>query len=132
MGGGQYNKGAMYERQLSKILQGKGFFVVRASGSGKDGVSPDLIALHTTKKLAFECKAWKRSLHLNPEKVGIMKQWQATTGIPVYIAWRMPHEEWRFFPLETLKKTEKGFVLNKNELQTGLTLQDIITASARP
>ncbi|MFH0836079.1 MAG: hypothetical protein V1834_02845 [Candidatus Micrarchaeota archaeon] len=65
-------KGTLNERNLKRMLEDKGFFVVRASGSGVDGVSPDLIALHTTRKLAFECKAWKNSLHLEKKKVEIM------------------------------------------------------------
>ncbi|MFH1780097.1 MAG: hypothetical protein ABH803_03050 [Candidatus Micrarchaeota archaeon] len=119
-------KGTLNERALKKILEEKGFFVVRASGSGCDGVSPDLIALHTTKKIAFECKAWKNSLSLRKEKVLIMKEWERTTGMQVLIAWRQPRREWRFFPLAFLKENEKGYALNKNEYDTGLTLQDVL------
>ncbi|MCK4858916.1 MAG: hypothetical protein KAT58_13160, partial [candidate division Zixibacteria bacterium] len=45
-----YNRGTTMERDLKRQLNEKGFYVVRASGSGADGVSPDLVALHTTKK----------------------------------------------------------------------------------
>ena len=68
-----FNKGTFYERELKKILEGKGFFVTRASGSGSDGISPDLIVLHTTKKFALECKAWKQNIRIVPEKVQIMQ-----------------------------------------------------------
>lgn len=121
-----YNKGSAAERELKKILNGKGFFVVRASGSGADGVSPDLIALHTTKKFAVECKAWKNSLYIEKKKFNIMQQWQATTGIPVYVAWKVPRKGWHFFPLSVLNETEKGFSLNSREALSGLTVEELL------
>ena len=116
----------MFERQLKHMLEDKGFFVTRASGSGSDGVSPDLIVLRTTKKFALECKAWRNSLHFDKPKVEIMRQWESTTGMPFYIAWKMPHKEWRFFPLAVLKETERGFVLSESDLHLGLTLGDLL------
>lgn len=119
-----FAKGIFYERELKKILEGKGFFVTRASGSGADGSSPDLIVLHTTKKFALECKAWKQSLRIAPEKVQVMKEWQNTTGIPVYIAWRIIRQ-WRFFPLDALDNVGKAFGLKLGDAATGMTVEDI-------
>ena len=121
-----YNKGSFFERQLKHLLEAKGFYVVRASGSGVDGVSPDLIVLHTTKRFALECKAWKNSLSLDATKVRIMKEWESTTGLPIYIAWKSPRKEWRFFPLMALSETNKAFALNKNMLETGMTLEEMV------
>ena len=119
-------KGTLYERQLKKMLEGKGFFVTRASGSGSDGVSPDLIALSMTKKFALECKAWKNNLFLEKDKIALYTQWEQRTGMPVYIAWKFPHKEWRFFPLGVLKETKAGFGLAEEELTVGMTLNDLI------
>lgn len=119
-------KGTLHERSLKHLLEEKGFFVVRASGSGADGVSPDLIALHTTKKLAFECKAWKNSLHLEKKKIEIMLNWQAATGIPFFVAWKVPHKEWRFFPITVLNETDKGYSLSLNDAHLGMTLEDVL------
>ncbi|MFH0922514.1 MAG: Holliday junction resolvase Hjc [Candidatus Micrarchaeota archaeon] len=121
-----YNKGTVFERQLKHLLEAKGFFVVRASGSGADGISPDLIALHTTRKIAIECKAWKNNLHLEKPKVETMKQWEQTTGMPVFIAWKSPRKEWRFFPLSVLKQTEHGFTLSREMLPIGMTLEEVL------
>jgi len=121
-----YNKGTAFERQLKHLLEAKGFFVVRASGSGCDGVSPDLIALHTTRKIAIECKAWKNNLHLEKPKVETLHQWEQTTGMPVFIAWKSPRKEWRFFPLSVLKQTERGFTLAKEMLPIGMTLEEAL------
>ncbi len=119
-------KGTMYERQLKKMLEEKGFFVTRASGSGSDGISPDLIVLHTTKKFALECKAWRNSLHFEKPKIVLYQEWERRTGIPVYVAWKFPHKEWRFFPLGLLKETAGGFALGGGELAIGLTFEDLL------
>ncbi|NUN11565.1 hypothetical protein HUU53_02875 [Candidatus Micrarchaeota archaeon] len=108
------------------MLTERGFFVVRASGSGVDGVSPDLIALHTTKKFALECKARKDSLHFEKIKIEVMRGWEQTTGLPIYVAWKLPYKQWRFFPLSFLKETEKGYSLSKLEEETGMTLEELL------
>lgn len=118
-------KGTMYERQLKKMLEEKGFFVTRASGSGSDGISPDLIVLKTTKKFALECKAWKNSLVFDKPKVALYTEWEQRTGMPVYIAWKMPHKEWRFFPLGVLKETPGGFALNSKDFGMGMAFEDL-------
>jgi len=122
----KYNKGSFFERDLKHRLEEKGFFVVRASGSGADGVSPDLIVLHTTKKFAVECKAWRRAPRVENTKFKILNEWQATTGMPVYIAWKAPRKEWRFFPLSALKETPLGYTLSQNDLETGLKLENLV------
>lgn len=119
-------KGTLYERQLKGMLEEKGFFVTRASGSGSDGISPDLIALSTTKKFALECKAWKNNLFFEKQKVTLYQQWEQRTGMPVYIAWKFPHKEWRFFPLLVLKETPAGFSLSEKDLAVGMALEDVL------
>ncbi|MBI4360459.1 hypothetical protein HY572_01660 [Candidatus Micrarchaeota archaeon] len=119
-------KGTLYERQLKKMLEEKGFFVTRASGSGSDGVSPDLIVLKTTKKFALECKAWKNSLHFEKPKIVLYREWEQRTGLPIYVAWKFPHTDWRFFPLALLKETGSGYSLSEKELPIGLTFENIV------
>lgn len=119
-------KGTLYERQLKKMLEDKGFFVTRASGSGSDGISPDLIVLKMGKRFALECKAWKNNLHFDKPKVTIYREWESRTGLPVYIAWKFPHHEWKFFPLGMLKETPAGFSLTESELAVGMTFENLI------
>ncbi len=119
-------KGTLYERQLKKMLEDKGFFVTRASGSGSDGISPDLIVLKMGKRFALECKAWKNNLHFDKQKVVIYQQWEQRTGLPVYIAWKFPHVPWRFFPLGLLKETAGGYSLTESELTVGMTFENLV------
>ncbi len=120
-------KGANWERQLKKLLQEKGYFVIRAAGSGVDSVSPDLLALSSTKKMAFECKAWESGyIWIERWKIEKMRQFESHTGIPYYIAWKVAREEWRFFPLAALRETEKAFVLEEKDLRSGMELNRII------
>lgn len=119
-------KGTLYERQLKKMLEDKGFFVTRASGSGSDGISPDLIVLKTSRKFALECKAWKSNLFFDKPKVTIYREWEQRTGLPIYIAWKFPHREWKFFPLAVLKETPVGFSLTESELNVGLTFENLV------
>lgn len=122
-----YRKGAHYERDLLKKLQEKGFFVTRAAGSGVEGTSPDLIVLSTTKKLAIECKAWESGfVRIEREKYEIMQEWEKRTGLPVFVAWKKRGEEWRFFPLLALRETDKAFVISENELNSGITFEELI------
>ncbi|MFH0836078.1 MAG: hypothetical protein V1834_02840 [Candidatus Micrarchaeota archaeon] len=46
--------------------------------------------------------------------------------MPIYVAWKVPHKEWRFFPITVLNETAKGFVLNLKDAHLGLTLGDIL------
>jgi Holliday junction resolvase len=125
----RYVKGAGAERELRKLIEGKGFVVIRSAKSGVDGVSPDLIALKTTGKLALECKAWKGGLHFSNEKVEIMKEWEKKAGIPFYIAWKLNRKGWKFFPLSILKKNESGYSLNSKDFDAGLELESLIQIS---
>jgi Holliday junction resolvase len=125
-------KGTRFERQLKKMLEERGFFVVRASGSGSDGVSPDLVALSSTRHLAVECKAWNGdAVYIEKAKFGIMQEWEKRTAIPVFVAWKSPRRDWRFFPLVALKETGRAFGINKADLETGMELNDVVGGSRR-
>ena len=120
-------KGAVYERQLKKLLEAKGFYVVRSAGSGADSTSPDLIALASTKKFAIECKALDGGyLWVERLKMEKMREFEQKTAVPVYVGWKVQREEWKFFPLSTLKEQEKGFTLSEKDLAYALKLQDLI------
>lgn len=125
----RYVKGAGAERELRKLIEDNGFAVVRSAKSGVDGVSPDLIALKSTGKLALECKAWKGGLHFSNDKIEIMREWEKKTGVPFYIAWKLNRKGWKFFPLSALKKNEAGYSLNSRDFETGLGLEDLIRIS---
>ena len=122
-----YDKGAYFERELKKKLEDKGFFVIRAAGSGVAGDAPDLIVLRSGQKNKFgaECKAWKNAIYLDKPTVIAYQEWEKITGMQVFLAWKVPRKEWRFFPLLVLKETANGFSLSLRESETGMTLEQL-------
>lgn len=127
MGKWSYRKGAFWERELMEKLRKQGFEVVRAAGSGVAGDCPDIVALRTTKKFVLECKAWKNDVYLEKAKFNLMLEWEQKTGLPVYLAWKTPRKEWRFFPLSFLRETEKSFAVQKIDLEAGMSFEQLTT-----
>ncbi len=124
-------KGSRFERQLKKLFEEKGFFVVRASGSGADGIAPDLVALSSTRNFAVECKAWNgERVYINKPKYDKMREWEKRTAMPVFVAWKSPRREWRFFPLAALREASQAFGLYKNDLETGLDVGELVAGAA--
>lgn len=122
-----YAKGYRTERELKQMLLSQGFEVVRSGGSGTDGVSPDLLALKESKKFALECKARAGDyLHIEKPKWEKMQAWENTTGLPVFIAWKIDRREWRFFPLKQMKNSGKSYSLNKNNYENGLNFEKLV------
>ena len=120
-------KGAVYERQLKKMLEARGFFVIRSAGSGADSTAPDLIALTSTKRFALECKAWDGGyLWIEKEKMGKMRAFELKTAIPIYVAWKVSRRDWKFFPLSALKENQKGFTSAQKDLSYALGLEDVL------
>ena len=126
MGKSAYIKGAKFEREVKNYLQTRGFAVIRASKSGVDGISPDLVILSSTLKFCLECKAWSHGLHFEKAKFEIMRSFEQKTGIPYYVAWKYPRREWRFFPLAALKETNNGYSLSSSELDFGITIDQLL------
>ncbi len=121
-----YAKGAAFERQLRDLLRAKGLVVVRSASSGVDGLSPDLVVLSSRKKFAVECKAWQHGPSIEKPKIAIMREWQNGAGVPVYVAWKAPRREWKFFPLDCLRETGMAFVLGDKDWSMGLTLEQVL------
>lgn len=131
----RYAKGAYYERELLKKLQDEGFKVIRAAGSGVEGDAPDLIALKTTKKFALECKAHESAVYLEKEKYQTYLNWENTTGIPVFLGWKVKRQVWRFFPLTAMRETAKSFTVGEGDLAVGMDFEQLIApppASGKP
>ncbi len=126
MGRWSYRKGAFWERELMEKLRERGFEVVRAAGSGVAGDCPDIVALKTTQKFVLECKAWKNDVYLEKAKFNLMLEWEQKTGLPVYLAWKSPRKEWKFFPLSSLRETVKSFAVAQNDLAMGISLDELI------
>ncbi|MBI3588041.1 hypothetical protein HY995_04785 [Candidatus Micrarchaeota archaeon] len=126
-----YNKGAAFERDLQKRFEYAGFKVVRAAGSGVAGDTPDLIVLSTTRKFAIESKAWNASVYVERVRFAQMLEWEKTSGIPYYVAWKVFRKEWRFFPLSALRETPMSYVVGEGDLVTGMTFSQLVGKEAK-
>ncbi|HIH16981.1 MAG TPA: hypothetical protein HA252_06260 [Candidatus Diapherotrites archaeon] len=109
-----YKKGADAERELIHLLFDKGFSVVRVAGSGKTALpAPDLLALHKSRILAFECKAWASdSIHLPVSQMQELLSWCERAGAEVFIAWKYPRRGWFFLKPEHFSKAEKNYSIS--------------------
>ena len=121
----RYVKGSHFERELQKRLEVLGFKVIRAAGSGVAGDTPDLIALGKTKRFALECKAWKDSVYIPKNRFKQMLEWEQATNLQTYVAWKAHRQQWRFYPLQALRETEKSYALLSGDLEAGMTLDQI-------
>jgi Holliday junction resolvase len=100
-------KGIEAERELFHLLKSKGFFVIRAAGSGHLK-APDIMAFKKGSYLGFEVKAHDKSeLRFSKEQLENMKTWQENTGITMYVAWKIKRKGFLFIPLSYLKANEK-------------------------
>jgi Holliday junction resolvase len=121
-----YRKGYSFERQVKKLLENAGYYVIRSAGSGVDGLSPDLVALSTTKKFAIECKAIESDyLAIEVPKMGRLLSFERSTGLPVYVAWKRGREEPVLVPLSMFEKKEKSFTLRRADARFGMEFHDI-------
>ncbi len=122
-----YDKGSAFERMVKKKLEEKGFYVIRTAGSGVDGLSPDLVALSTTKKFALECKAVESDyLAIEVPKMERIMDFEKSTGLAVYVAWKRARKDWMFVPLSVFEKREKNYTLRASDARFCLSLEDVI------
>ncbi|MEM4296533.1 MAG: Holliday junction resolvase Hjc [Candidatus Anstonellales archaeon] len=99
-------KGINAERELFHLLENKGFFVIRAAGSGHLK-SPDLLAFKLGTYIGFEVKAHnKKELRFSREQLDNMEKWEKNTGIALYIAWKVPKKGFLFLPTKYINKND--------------------------
>ncbi|MGD0510540.1 MAG: Holliday junction resolvase Hjc [Candidatus Micrarchaeaceae archaeon] len=124
----RYSKGARCERELLSDLHSRGYSVMRSAGSGINTLSPDIIAMKSGKRLAFECKAWDSgNLSMENERFRGLLEWQSNTGMETYVAWRMSNAGWYFIKLEEMKVNEKTTTVSKRQvLEANRRLEAII------
>jgi Holliday junction resolvase len=123
-------KGISAERELIHLFWGTGLWAaVRVAGSGAIKYPvPDVLAANNLRKLAIECKSTKSGQqHLDKEQVDGLQSFAQRFGTEPWIGVRYDHYGWRFFSLEDLKQTVKGFSANMTLAeQKGLTFEELI------
>ncbi len=113
----RYNKGANAERELIKLLDTKGFAVLRVAGSGVNPLPcPDVVALFKGKILAFECKARKGNyLPIARGQLDEEIGWAEKAGAEFIIAWKIPNRGWLFFHHDIFHLAGKNYMLSLDD-----------------
>lgn len=101
---------------------------MRSAGSGINTLSPDIIAMKDSKRLAFECKAWdSQGLSIENERFQGLLNWEKNTGMETYVAWRMSGNGWFFIKLGEMKVNDKTRTVSKRQvLDSNRRLESII------
>jgi len=123
-----YEKGARSERELIHMLEGKGFSVVRAAGSGVAGGCPDLLAFKGPRQFAIECKAWGgERVAVDHAHYASLKRWEENTGITTMVAWRMDRASWLFIYLPELEENPQSYSITRRRAEEiGRTFSDAV------
>ncbi|MDD3083610.1 MAG: Holliday junction resolvase Hjc [Candidatus ainarchaeum sp.] len=110
----RYDKGANAERELIKMLDSRGFAVLRVAGSGVNPLPcPDVVALLNGKIIAFECKARKGAyLPIQKEQMDEEVSWAKKAGAIFVVAWKIPNKGWLFISPEIFHLAGKNYMLS--------------------
>ncbi len=121
-------KGIRFERELIHALWNEGFAAVRSAGSGSSGYpSPDILASNGRLTLAIEAKVREKlPLYIPAEKVRELVMFSNLFGAKPVIALKIKKEKWRFFEIDVLLETEKGYKISKDNFYMGKELGEIL------
>ncbi len=128
MKSGKKRKGISFERELIHALWNEGFAAVRCAGSGSMSYpSPDVIASNGKLTLAIEAKVREKlPLYILAEKLRELVMFSNLFGAKPIIALKVKGEKWRFFTVDLLKETEKGYKIDENNFHLGKELGEIL------
>lgn len=121
------SKGSRFERVLIEELWKHGFAAVRVAGSGISHFPcPDIVAGNGKKLLAIEVKMRASlPLYLSQEEVEKLRKFSEIFGAEGFVALKLPREEWRFFRLNDLGKTVKGYKIDLETYSRGMDVHDL-------
>ena len=124
------SKGIGAERELIHLFWGTGnWAAIRVAGSGAIKYPvPDVLAANNLRKLAIECKSTKSGQqHVDKDQVDGLAEFAQKFGTEPWVGVRYDHIGWRFFSLEDLKTTGKGYSANFSHAEVkGLTFEELI------
>ena len=121
-------KGIRFERELIHALWNEGFAAVRCAGSGSmRHPSPDIVASNGKITIAIEAKVRdKLPLYIHGEEVEELVTFSNIFGAEPLIALKVKGEKWRFFTIDQLAETEKGYKIGKENFYLGKEFGEII------
>lgn len=121
------SKGSRFERELIAELWKNGFAAVRVAGSGISTFPcPDIVAGDGKKFFAFEAKM-RRSLplYVSSEEIEKLQKFSKAFGAVCFVALKLPRKKWKFFLIEDLKVTTKGFRIDEETYAMGKDILDL-------
>ena len=111
-----YVKGRRAEYQLIRILQERGWAVIRAPASGRRSglrpggpAYPDIVAVKSGRTLVLEVKYRSRmdTVYLHERQVRILRQWAERSGGEAYVAVKLAGwKDFKIIPLDRLEPHE--------------------------
>lgn len=106
------SKGSKAERDLINILWGSGYAAIRAAGSGIQRFpSPDILAGKKGRVLVIEVKSTKSdSKYIDGQQIEELKNFSLNFGGVGLVACKFG-ADWKFFSLDKLEQTKKGYYL---------------------
>ncbi|MFH1395943.1 MAG: Holliday junction resolvase Hjc [archaeon] len=125
-------KGSNAERELIKRLHEESWSAVRMAGSGSTRFpSPDILAGNGHRRIAVECKVTKdKKKYFTKEEIEQLKTFATNFGAESWVGIRFAGEDWLFFMLEDLEKTNCSFVATLDmAAMKGLTLTELLKNS---
>ncbi len=120
-------KGSRFERELLNLFWESGFAAIRVAGSGSSSnPSPDLVAGNGKKFYAVEVKMRKNlPLYISGERVRELAMFSNLFGAEPLIALKLPRKKWKFFRIEDLIETEKGYKISEENYHLGKDFGEI-------
>jgi len=121
----KYAKGYRAEYQLTHMLAGMGYMVIRAPRSGRIGLpSPDIIAAKQGRLLVIECKSREEAFTVPQEQMQELREWEEKAGAVPYIGWKISREGWRFLRLKDVSEN-KGNVGKAFAGEKGISINEL-------
>lgn len=123
-------KGIKTERELIHLFWKQGWAAIRVAGSGSNHYpSPDVLAGNGVKCLAIECKSsGETRRYLTKEEVENLISFSKTFGAEPWIGVRFNTLPWYFLPASDLQKTDKHFVVDREQIkQQWLLFEELLS-----
>lgn len=122
-------KGTRFERELIHKLWENGFAAVRSptSGGSISYPMPDIIAGNGKKYIAIEVKMRKAlPLYIEEQQIKDLAMFSNLFGAEAVIGLKLPHKDWRFFEIQQLKRTKKGYKIDRDVYYAGFDLYELL------
>ncbi|HID42442.1 MAG TPA: Holliday junction resolvase [Archaeoglobaceae archaeon] len=121
-------KGIRFERELIHKFWENGFAALRSAGSGAARYPmPDIVAGNGEKFIAIEVKKRDRlPVYLTEREVKELIMFANLFGAEPCVAVKITNQNWKFFKMSQLEKTEKSYKIDDEIFESGIELKEIL------